>query len=293
MLKVEEGMLNFMHTKVEGSTKNIVFVHGMDSALDTFADCAKRMEKRGYNTLRIDNPGNGYSPLGDASEYTLKGIAKKIHNTVNNVLGEDTKFVLVGHSLGGLIVIRYAADFPENILVLVAEDIDCRRERGYDKALEKARANMDALKAFDRKFSSKAECKESLMKYEYDEKRIDGYFGKRIHENEDGSVWSGINPYTNYLGMAQVLCTTDGLDSWKDLTAVSQKVSLPVWMFVADPNVWTCCQRDGEGGRDDMATINPAAKWIDFPGAHHSVHSAVSDTFETKLVEAIESAAKL
>lgn len=67
-----------------------------------------------------DRAGSGWSDLGPRPR-TMKQVAYELHTALQKA-GEKGPFVLVGHSLGGLIVRVYVADYPEEVTGVVLVD---------------------------------------------------------------------------------------------------------------------------------------------------------------------------
>lgn len=80
------------------------------------------MARAHYPALALDLRGHGESPLGDPHYFSVATLVADIREAVK-AHGVSQPFVLVGHSMGGRVVMRYAADYPEDIAALVIEDI--------------------------------------------------------------------------------------------------------------------------------------------------------------------------
>ena len=71
----------------------------------------KRVKDK-YNVLALDQRGWGESPLGNEDEYTAAAVAADIEYALQEDFG-DQKVVVVGHSMGGKVAMRHAADYPD------------------------------------------------------------------------------------------------------------------------------------------------------------------------------------
>jgi len=104
----------------------IVFVHGSPGSADAYTSyLADTALHKVADLLAIDRPGFGYTSGFGRAEGSLERQAAAIEAIVQR-LGSGKKIVLVGHSLGGPVIARYAMDFPDKVagLVLVAASID-------------------------------------------------------------------------------------------------------------------------------------------------------------------------
>jgi pimeloyl-ACP methyl ester carboxylesterase len=103
----------------------VLFVHGSPGSLSAFIDfLADTILTKQALTITTDRPGFGHSNFGMAEPSlekqaaTLKPILEKYKN--------NRPIILVGHSLGGPVIVRMAIDYPELVdgLVIVAGSID-------------------------------------------------------------------------------------------------------------------------------------------------------------------------
>ncbi|GAA1439054.1 alpha/beta fold hydrolase [Leifsonia poae] len=107
----------------EGDGPVVVLVHGIASSSVTFQNLVPLLEPN-HRVISIDILGFGRSPAPADAAYTLEEHVAAIHATIRS-LRLRQPFVLVGHSLGSLIVARYAAEHPGALsrLVLVGPPI--------------------------------------------------------------------------------------------------------------------------------------------------------------------------
>jgi pimeloyl-ACP methyl ester carboxylesterase len=107
----------------EGEGPVVVLVHGIASSSVTFKNLVPLLEPS-HRVISIDILGFGRSPTPPDAEYTMEEHVGALHATIR-ALKLREPFVLVGHSLGSLIVARYAAEHPGGLsrLVLVGPPI--------------------------------------------------------------------------------------------------------------------------------------------------------------------------
>ena len=89
----------------------------------TFQNLVPLLEEH-HRVISIDILGFGRSPVPTEAEYTLEEHVAALRATIRE-LRLRRPYVLVGHSLGSLIVARYTAEHPERIsrLILVAPPV--------------------------------------------------------------------------------------------------------------------------------------------------------------------------
>lgn len=126
-LKVNSRTLHYAKTGND-SLPTIVFVHGSPGAWDAFeAFMRDKILLQKYRMISVDRPGFGYSDFGDAMHLQDQSM-------IINALFEKEKngkpVYLVGHSLGGPLIIQMAVDRPGyfDALVVLAGSIDPDQE---------------------------------------------------------------------------------------------------------------------------------------------------------------------
>jgi pimeloyl-ACP methyl ester carboxylesterase len=90
-----------------GSGPVVILVHGIASSSITFAQLIPRLTPH-YRVIAVDILGFGESPAPADCEYTLEDHVASLDATIRS-LKLTEPFTLVGHSLGSLIVSRFAA----------------------------------------------------------------------------------------------------------------------------------------------------------------------------------------
>ena len=120
-----------MHYAKTGSDSlpTIVFVHGSPGSWDAFAQYMQDKDLlMKYRMISIDRPGFGYSNFGEAQHIEDQStLISPLFKRWNN----GKPFYLVGHSLGGPMIIQLNADNPGLFdgLVLLAGSVDPAEEK--------------------------------------------------------------------------------------------------------------------------------------------------------------------
>ena len=127
----------------------LVFWHalGADPSGADVAEIAPVLTDAGFRVLGVDGPGFGGSPLVQADGYRLEALVAALRELVlERDLGRP---VLMGHSWGGAIAVRYSGAHPDDVRALVLLDSghidygtlpDVSADRGADEWVEEARA---------------------------------------------------------------------------------------------------------------------------------------------------------
>lgn len=95
---------------LKGQGIPLVFVHGWSGSQQDFSGTARRLSKR-YITLIYDQRGHGFSDHASIG-YKLEQLARDLYELISE-LGLK-KIVLVGHSMGGAVVLEYLRIFGHN-----------------------------------------------------------------------------------------------------------------------------------------------------------------------------------
>ena len=107
----------------------IILLHGSPGSADAYLDyLADTSLTRRANLVAMDRAGFGYSDYGHP-ETSLQRQAADV-KAVADQLAPGQKVVLVGHSMGGPVICRFAMDYPEQTagIVNVAGSVDADLE---------------------------------------------------------------------------------------------------------------------------------------------------------------------
>ncbi len=110
-----------VHLRDEGKCDGLplVLLHGSNASLQTWEPWVARLGGR-YRVVTFDLPAHGLTGPAPDGQYTQAAYAQVV-DAVVHALGL-TRFVLGGHSMGGGVAARYAADHPERIAGLLLVD---------------------------------------------------------------------------------------------------------------------------------------------------------------------------
>jgi pimeloyl-ACP methyl ester carboxylesterase len=99
----------------------VVLVHGLGDKAAHDWNSLTRVLSREFRVVRFDLPGFGRSSKGNAS-YTPDNYASLVRYLAERRIRTEP-FLLVGHSMGGAIALRYAARYPQSVSGLVLIDV--------------------------------------------------------------------------------------------------------------------------------------------------------------------------
>ena len=104
----------------QANGRTAVLLHGKNFCAATWEDTIAALTKAGYRVIAPDQVGFCKSSKPQHYQFSLAGLADNTRALLKR-LGID-KPVVVGHSMGGMLAIRYALMFPQEITHLALVD---------------------------------------------------------------------------------------------------------------------------------------------------------------------------
>jgi pimeloyl-ACP methyl ester carboxylesterase len=120
-----------IHYAITGndSFPTLVFIHGTPGNWDAFARYLRDKELLSkFRMVSIDRPGFGYSDFGSAEHLDVQS---ELMVPVIKSLANGKPVILVGHSMGGPMIVKLAADLKDGVdgLVVLAGSLDPAAEK--------------------------------------------------------------------------------------------------------------------------------------------------------------------
>ena len=113
------GTVELAHA-THGEGFPLVLVHGFTGSSLDWADVVEPLAKA-RRVITLDHRGHGESPnTGDAATYTFDQLVADLSALLDRL--ELDRFDLLGHSMGGIVAMRYALQHPERVRSLVLMD---------------------------------------------------------------------------------------------------------------------------------------------------------------------------
>lgn len=120
----------------------VVFVHGYTMSGRIWRLVQEALDPERFRTIALSNRGAGDSDRSTREEdYSVEAFARDLHATVEELGLRD--FTLIGHSMGGATVARYALDHQDTLKSLVLLDpaaLDARTRSSTRLSEEKRQA---------------------------------------------------------------------------------------------------------------------------------------------------------
>lgn len=118
--RIRVGPIEIAYEEQGEGSRAFVLVHGFTGSRDDFADVHEALAAEG-RTLVLDLRGHGGSSnLGDPGAYSLELLVADLLGFLD-ALG-IARCDLLGHSLGGMVALRFALEHPQRLASLVLMD---------------------------------------------------------------------------------------------------------------------------------------------------------------------------
>lgn len=167
-------MINFI---CEGEGIPVIFLHGFMGSLINLKKLSDSLDKKSYKSYLLDLPSHGNSSTTEPISYEF------LSETLSNFFKEEKieKAILVGHSMGGKLAIKFSLSYPESILGLFILDI------GINSLVDKYNQLIKAIKTINLN-SSMVEIKEFLNQ-SLSDRTLAGFITLNLQSTSNGFIW--------------------------------------------------------------------------------------------------------
>ncbi len=119
----------------------LVFVHGWSCSKEYWKEQVAHFAKK-HKVVTIDLAGHGQSGRS-RKDYTVESFGKDVASVVKKLNLDQA--ILIGHSMGGDVIVEAAGQMPDRIICLVGADTFHDIEKGYHSAeIEKIAIRLEA-----------------------------------------------------------------------------------------------------------------------------------------------------
>lgn len=265
-----------LHYRHYGSGPVLIILHGLYGSSDNWITIAKQLQGH-YTVLLPDLRNHGASP--HTPSHTYEDMANDLE-----AFYEDTKTgnaFLIGHSMGGKVAMRFAAEHPEKVNRLMIIDIAPKNYLAGSNSFKHIRQHELILKLLEHTDLSKYQSRSELDHYfssKIKEESLRLFLLKNIHRSHSSIFEWKIN--------AKVLRDSfDATVSEMDLSWFEDRMPITAYpvTFVRGLN--------SEYINDDdwkvIRTIYPEAKLVDFEGAGHWLHAEQPSKLVATILEKV------
>ncbi len=167
-----------LHYKRMGSGQPLIILHGLMGMLDNWQSHA-RVLSESYDVISVDQRNHGKSPHSNLP-FTYEAMTQDLEELMDDLFLSDV--ILLGHSMGGKTVMRFAQDFPMLVERLIVADIAPKAYPVHHHMVLKGLRNvpLDQLK-------KRTEADEYLAKY-IGEEGVRQFLMKSLYWKEKGKL---------------------------------------------------------------------------------------------------------
>ena len=110
-----------LNYKVYGEGQPMIILHGLLGSLDNWTTVAKKLGEH-YKVFTVDQRNHGQSPHDDDIDYDL--MSEDLLDFIEEHNIEHP--ILLGHSMGGKTMMKFALDNPDKLSALISADMSPR-----------------------------------------------------------------------------------------------------------------------------------------------------------------------
>lgn len=130
-----------LHFRKYGEGKPLIILHGIFGISDNWVSFGKRVAGLGFEVYILDQRNHGQSPHHYAFNYYA--LTEDLLEFVEQQGIEDP--VILGHSMGGKVAMRFTLEYPEDVGALIVVDTSMRTYVSHTQH----RKLIDAMKSID------------------------------------------------------------------------------------------------------------------------------------------------
>lgn len=125
--------------RIIGEGKPLIILHGLFGSSDNWQTHAKRFSDY-FQVILVDQRNHGHTDWSDEFDYDI--LAEDLHELITD-LGLE-KVNLLGHSMGGKTVMRYAQLYPDTIEKMIVVDMGIKGYPPHHQEILKGIAALNA-----------------------------------------------------------------------------------------------------------------------------------------------------
>lgn len=101
----------------QANGQSVVLLHGKNFCGATWEETIRVLSGKGYRVIVPDQIGFCKSSKPDRYQYSLPQLALNTHQLLTSL--EVTQPIMMGHSMGGMLLMRYALAYPQHVQQMV------------------------------------------------------------------------------------------------------------------------------------------------------------------------------
>ncbi|MBC8320381.1 MAG: alpha/beta fold hydrolase [Bacteroidetes bacterium] len=166
----------------ETGKQPIVILHGLFGISDNWVSYARRIAMEGFEVFVVDQRNHGQSPQSDKFNYLA--LTDDLFDFIDDHEIEDP--IIIGHSMGGKVAMRFALENPHLVKKLVVVDITLKAYGPQEHHIK----IINAMKSVDFNIVNSRSEVETRLEAHIPEMRIRQFVMKNLHrKGKDEFEW--------------------------------------------------------------------------------------------------------
>jgi len=251
-----------LHYRLYGSGPKLIILHGLYGSSDNWITIAKQLQDH-YTVLLPDLRNHGASLHTSTHSYDdMVGDLAQFYEDTNT---KDA--YLIGHSMGGKVAMRFAAEHPDMVNRLMVVDIAPKNYLAGSGSFKHIRQHEMILELLENPDLSQFHSRKELDDYfsqRIKEETVRLFLLKNIHRSHGGVFEWKINAPVLRGSFKSIVSETDY--SWFE-------ERIPITTYPVTFVRGLSSEYVSDGDWPSIRRIYPDAKLVDFEGAGHWLHA--------------------
>lgn len=246
-----------------GEGRPVIILHGLFGMSDNWATFSKQLTKERFSVYTPDLRNHGNSPHSDIFNYEV--LSDDLYEFIQQK--NIRKPFLIGHSLGGKVIMNFALKFPGVAEKIIVIDMGIRKYGLHNEDILNAMidCNISAKK-------TRTEIEETLSVHIH-EKKVVQLLMKNVQRNNDNTVAWKLNLEAIKNNFSKIFIGVESV----------VKSDVPA-LFIAAENSDYISEND----MPSIKEIFPAATYARIPGSSHWVHADKPDELLHTVIDFID-----
>lgn len=268
-LQVDLDHITMNYVEVVGHGRPLLLIHGGSNHWRSFEGVLPELQTAGYHLFAPDLRGHGRSSRA-TDGYRLTSYRDDVVRFMQAVIGRPA--FIYGHSLGGMIALMVAADFPDGVLAVAVGDAPLSKE-AWLALLKDGRPQLEFWRQQAGGQKTMAELIEIIKNLPADPTKPDDPVRLRQAWGEDSPTFAAMASFFFYndpLMLDSLLMNPQETAAGYDRDRLFSAIDAPVLLLQADS------ERGGLMGDDDLVEIGErygSTKHVRLPGVGHAIHN--------------------
>ncbi|ABZ95179.1 Hydrolase or acyltransferase [Leptospira biflexa serovar Patoc strain 'Patoc 1 (Ames)'] len=169
-----------------GKKKPILCLHGLSGNLHSMATFANQLHKKGHKVISYDLRGRGHSSKPNHA-YGFENHIKDLNMIIKHY--QLKNFILLAHSFGCMIALRYTLLYPEQTKAMILMDggglLSVQKRIQILKVLKQSFERLDVIYRSKEEYINLVKNSPLVPKWT---KKINDYFIKELHASQNGFI---------------------------------------------------------------------------------------------------------